>query len=89
MAFDKVIDIGAEGGSVFGKSATTKIAFYGVTPIVQRSGSSQAALTTALASVTAAGGYAFALSTGFSTFLALVEEMRATMVALGLMKGSA
>ena len=89
MAFDKVIDIGAEGGSVFGKSATTAIGFYGVTPIAQRAGASQIALTTALASVTATGGYAFALSTGFSSFLALVEEMRATMVALGLMKGAA
>lgn len=36
MAFDTVIDIGAEGGSTFGKDASAKISFYGVTPVVQR-----------------------------------------------------
>jgi hypothetical protein len=35
MAFDNVLDIGSEGGTVFGKDATTKIGFYGKTPIVQ------------------------------------------------------
>lgn len=83
------LDYGQPDGCTIGGSATDKVGFYGVTPIVQRSGAAQAALTTALASVTATGGYAFALSTGFSTFLAQVEEMRAALVAYGLLKGSA
>jgi len=82
------LDYGSDDGCQIGGSATDKVAFFGVTPAAQRASSAQAALTTALASVTATGGFAFALSTGFSTFLALVEEMRATLVAHGLMKGS-
>lgn len=89
MATYERLDYGSADGCQIGGSATDKVAFFGVTPAAQRAGASQEALTTALASVTATGGYAFALSTGFSTFLALVEEMRATLVAHGLMKGEA
>jgi hypothetical protein len=93
MATYERLDNGSPDGSQWGGSATAdKIAFFGVTPIVQRVGSgtpsNQAALTTALASVTVTGAYGFALSSGYSAMLALVEEIRATLVAFGLMKGS-
>jgi hypothetical protein len=39
MAFDRCIDEGNDGGSVFGSAATSKIAFYGATPVVQRAAS--------------------------------------------------
>ena len=73
-------------GAQIGQSSTEKIAFYGSTPIVQRSGSSQAALTltTALSS-----GYGFTTATAFNAFTAQLEEIRATLAALGLFKGSA
>lgn len=73
-------------GAQMGQSATEKIAFYGSTPIVQRSGSSQGALTltTALSS-----GYGFTTATAFNAFTAQLEEIRATLAALGLFKGSA
>lgn len=89
MATYEQLSKGYPDGCLIGDAATDKVGFYGVTPIVQRASGAQAAMTTALSSVTATGGYAFALSTGFSTFLALVEEMRAALVAYGLLKGSA
>ncbi len=75
-------------GAQIGSSATEKIAFFGATPIVRRSGTAQVALTTALSSVTVTGAYGFALSSGFSALLAQVEEIRATLVAHGLMAGA-
>jgi hypothetical protein len=83
----------ASGGMSLGSAITEKISFFGVTPIVQRAGtgtaaSPQIALTTALASVTVTGAYGFALSSGFSALLAQVEEIRATLVAFGLMSGT-
>jgi hypothetical protein len=79
---------GTPDGARLGQSATELIAFWGVTPSAQRSSAAQVALTTALASVTVTGAYGFALSSGFSALLAQVEEIRAALVAVGLLKGS-
>lgn len=79
MAFDKVIDIGAEGGSVFGKDATTKIGFYGTTPVVQRALAGQAA------SVVSANSY-ISVTSNLAAFCA---EVAATLTGMGLWKGSA
>ena len=73
-------------GAQMGQSATEKIAFYGSTPIVQRSGSSQGALTLTTAT---SGGFGFSTSTAFAAFTSQLEEIRATLAALGLFKGSA
>lgn len=72
-------------GAQMGKSSTEKIGFYGATPIVQRSGSTQSALTLTTAT---SGGFGFSTSAAFNSFTAQLEEMRATLVALGLMAGS-
>ncbi len=67
-------------GTNLGQSATDKIGFYGLaTPIVQRSGASQATSVFGTASSTA-------LDT--LTKAALIEVMN-TLTALGLWKGSA
>lgn len=79
MAFDHVIDLGNEGGSVFGKDTSAKIALYGVTPIVQRSGAAQATSLLSTASSTA-------IDT--ATKAAIIEIMN-TLTALGVWKGSA
>lgn len=86
MAFEQVIGYNPPDGAVFGKDTSAKIGFYGTAPIAQRSGSTQAALTLTTA-LTA--GFGFTTATGFSTAVALLVEMRAAMVALGLIKGSA
>lgn len=60
-------------GTVLGSATTDKIAFYGVTAVVQPSGSTQAAVTTG-ATTTQVG--------------ALANELRSALVTLGLIKGS-
>jgi hypothetical protein len=66
-------------GATMGKSATEKISFYGVTPIVQRSGAAQN--TTALSTASST-----AIDT--ATKAAIIEIMN-TLTALGAWKGSA
>lgn len=67
-------------GTVLGQSASDKIAFYNATPIAQRSGAAQAVVGTAGATYSQAE---------INAIVTLVNEMRATLVALGLMKGTA
>ena len=64
-------------GTCLGQSSADKVAFYGVTPVVRRSGSDQA--TSLLASS----------STVPANILAVFVEIAATMKALGLWKGTA
>lgn len=69
-----------------GASASSLISFYGVTPVVQPSSASQAALTLTTGST---GGVGFTTTTAFSAFIAQLENIRASLVTLGLIKGSA
>lgn len=71
--------------SVVGDSPLQVCGFYGIGS-TQRAGASQAALTltTSLQS-----GFGFRTSAAFDAFISQHEEMRATMVAMGLMKGAA
>lgn len=76
-----------EDGYMVGQSAEDKVGFYGTTPVAQRAGAAQAAVATAAATKTSPAG--FATTTQANAIVALVNEIRATLVALGLMKGSA
>ena len=78
-------DRGADG-NILGYSATEPVGFYGATPIAQRSGASQGTFTTTMTQST---GWGFLTSTAADAAIALLTEIRATLVALGLMKGSA
>lgn len=73
--------------NLVGLSTTDKIAFYGVTPVAQRSGAAQAAVTTTAATSTSPVG--FSTNTQADAVVTLVNEIRATLVAAGLMKGAA
>lgn len=66
-------------------SSSGKIGFYGVTPIVRPTNSAQAALTLTTATV---GGVGFVTTTGFNAFIAQLENIRASLVNLGLLTGS-
>ena len=66
-------------GAQMGKSATEKIAFYGVTPVVQRASSIQAA------SVVSATSF-ISVTSNLAAFCA---EVAATLTGLGLWKGTA
>ena len=74
-------------GLNIGQSTTDKIGFYAVsTPIVQPSGSSQAAVTT-VASTTSTP-YGFATQAQADSIVTLVNALRTALVNLGLIKGS-
>lgn len=74
-------------GTSLGQSITDKISFYGGTTVAQRAGASQAAVATTASTTTTAHGY----STGTQAdgIVTLLNEIRATLVAMGAMKGSA
>jgi len=74
-------------GSPFtmGASASSLLSFYGVTPIVQPTSATQAALTLTTAT---SGGFGFSTSAAFNAFSAQLENIRASLVLLGLLKGS-
>jgi len=66
-------------GTTLGQSATDKISFYGVTPIVQRAGAVQAT------SLLSASSY---VTIGSNT-TAIIMEIANTFIAYGLWKGAA
>lgn len=78
MAADNLSKLNPDG-TTLGQSTSDKIAFYGTTPIAQRSGAAQATSLVGTASSTA-------IDT--ATKAALIEVMN-TLAALGLYKGSA
>jgi hypothetical protein len=73
MAVKQLSDGGPQGSSL-GQSATDTISFYNATPVVQYASTASSAIT--------------AGATTTST-IALLIEVRAALVALGLIKGSA
>lgn len=77
---------GNPDGTSMGLSTTEKISFYGVTPIVQRSGAAQAAVSTTASTATTPYGYA--TTTQADAIVTLVNELRAALVANGLISGA-
>lgn len=73
------VDYGSPDGSQWGGASTDKIAFYGTTPIVQRSGAAQATSLVGTASSTAVA----------TDVKAAIIEIMNTLQAVGLWKGSA
>lgn len=81
------VGTGTSGGTSLGHSATEKISFFGTTPIAQRSGAAQAAVATTAAS-TAAAAAGYTTKTQANAIVTLVNELRAAMVAYGLITGA-
>jgi hypothetical protein len=70
------LDRGNADGTTFGQAATTKIGFYGTTPVVQRSSSNQTTSNVVT-------------SASFGTLqVAQVQEILNILNGLGLSKGS-
>ncbi len=67
-------------------SATSLLAVYGATPVAQRSGAAGAAVATTAATTTSP--YGFSTLTQANAVVTLVNEIRAALVAYGIMKGS-
>jgi len=86
-----------ESGYQVGQSATDKVGFYGVTPVVQPSGASQAAITdpgdgTAAPTngvLSLTGTYnSTILENAFATLIAQGNALRSALVDAGLIAGS-
>lgn len=89
-----------DSGLAIGSATTQKIGLYGVTPVAQRSGADQTALTDStggtasdaeLAAIgaTNSGDVSGDINNNFAKVAELVNELRAALVALGAIKGSA
>ena len=76
---------GNPDGTVVGQSANDLIAFYNATPVAQRSGPAQDASPTTSPTNATPYGFSQAQATAIIT---LLNEIRATLVGLGLMNGS-
>jgi hypothetical protein len=78
---------GNDDGVNLGRSSTDLIGFYGLaTPIAQRSGSVQASVTTTASTSSSPVGYS--TTTQADRIVALVNELRAALVALNLIAGA-
>ena len=85
-------------GTQFGVSATDKVSFWGVTPVVQPTAAGQAAVTcsSGVGTASATSGIQGLTSTYNSTLIGnsiitlwtLVDAMRTALVNSGIMKGS-
>ncbi len=82
-----VLVLGTGTGTKFGNATSEKIAFHGSTPVIQRVGASQAAAATTGSTSTTPFGYTTAAQA--DAIVTLVNEIRATLVEKGLMKGAA
>lgn len=90
------VALGTTTGTKIGTAATQKLGFYGATPVVQPSGSAQAALTdstggTASTTISNVGG-SFSQSTlnnNFASLVNLANALRSAGVSAGLWKGGA
>jgi hypothetical protein len=97
MATKRIIEAGGlfPDGVLIGQTAE-KVAFLGSTPVVQPTGAAQAALTDStggtadgtLAAVSGSGADA-TINNNFADLVVLVNKLRADLVTLGLIKGSA
>lgn len=77
----------AGDGTILGQSSTDLISFHGATPSAQRSGSAQASVSASV-SIAISSGYGFSTQAQADSIVTLLNEIRATLVAKGLMAGS-
>lgn len=72
-------------GAQFGGSTGAKIAFYGATPVVRRTGIAQATVTLTLTT----GGVGFVSTAQAQAVVDQINEIRAMLTQNGMWKGSA
>lgn len=83
---NEALDVGRPGQPVNLGGSGASIGFFGKTAVTQPAGAAQAALTLTTAT---SNGFGFSTATAFNAAIAQLEEIRADLVALGLIKGSA
>lgn len=76
-------------GMNMGLTASEKVAFHGSTPVIQRVGAAGAAVaTTGSIAATSASAHGYTTSAQADAIVTLVNEIRATLVAKGIMAGA-
>lgn len=85
MAEYNYLSDGRPDGAMLGNSADDKVGFYGVTPAIQPTNANQAALTLTTAT---GSGFGFSTSAAFNAAIAQLENIRASLVTVGILKGS-
>ena len=78
----QVLGMNKPDGTLIGRAATSKIAFYGGTPAVQPTLAAAAATTVCS---TTTSNFGFTTSTQAMAVLTLVNDIRAKLITLGLM----
>jgi hypothetical protein len=79
------VTYGSPTGAQVGGAAADKVGFWGATPVTQPTNAAQAALTLTTATT---AGFGFSTSAGFIAALAQLENIRASLVTVGILKGS-
>lgn len=91
------LDSGNDDGASIGRSTSTKLSFYAVTPVVQPSGAAQAAVTDASGGTAAATNGILTLTATYNsaiignaiaTLAAQGNALRNALVSLGLIAGA-
>jgi hypothetical protein len=81
------LPVGTATGTQIGTATGQRLAFHGATPVVQRAGAAQTAVATTSSTNTAPYGYTTQAQA--DSIVTLLNEIRATLVEKGIMKGSA
>lgn len=87
MSGEKQLSDLRSDGLLIGQSATDTVGFFGTDPTAQRTGAVQGIITYSI--VTISSGFGFGTSDTMISFMNMILEMRATLAALGIFKGSA
>ena len=83
MADYKHLSSGNDDGTIFGNSSSDKISFYGGTPQVRATAAASVATTNAVS--TTSNIWGFSTSTQANAIVTLVNDLKAQLVAIGLL----
>lgn len=88
LSFEEAVNFrfGTTTGTNIATSVSEKLAFHGATPVIQRSGAAQVAVTTT--SSTNVTPYGFSTQAQADAIVVLLNEIRAALVQKGLIKGA-
>ena len=76
----------SDGGNLVGRNSTSKVGFYGTTPVVQSSVTHIG--TTTISQVGTSGKWAFASSTAAKAFVSQLQSIQTALSACGLVAKS-
>lgn len=96
MAIGKQLSDNNPDGTSIGQSSTDKVSFWGATPVVRPTGTSQSAVATTAITTLATTPTATDIAVAVNSLIArqaaavtLVNQLRADLVTVGVIKGSA